>query len=221
MKDFFVSYTANDELGPCGSPGSSSRPAIRPSSRPGTSRPARASSSRWTRPPKARSGRSPSSRLVAETGRRANLISIACNEILKNLGSRDRVISSEAVDAALGSWAIDDALGGWGELAGPDKEGSRLDRVLVYATVRDGGFTLEEALRTLNELGLPVEGDRLQRSLRRLELAYVLGREDGPLGGDRGGKHGRFVYQVPLFVKRILAQEPEALLENELGHRPG
>jgi hypothetical protein len=149
-------------------------------------------------------------RLVAETGRRANLISIACNEILKNLGSRDRVISSEAVDASLGSWAIDDALGGWGELAGPDKEGSRLDRVLVYAAVRDGGFTLEDALRVLNELGLTVEGDRLQRSLRRLELAYVLGREDG-----------RYVYQVPLFVQRILAQEPEALLGSELRRAAG
>lgn len=151
-------------------------------------------------------------RLVAETGRRANLISIACNEILKNLGPRDRVISATAVDAALGSWAIDDALGGWGELAGPDdKEGSRLDRILVYATVRDGGITLEEALRVLNELEFSVEGDRLQRSLRRLELAYVLGRENG-----------RYVYQVPLFVKRILAQEPEAMLESELGRaRPG
>jgi hypothetical protein len=108
-----------------------------------------------------------------------------------------------------------------GRAGGPDKERSRLDRVLVYATVRDGGFTLEDALRVLSELDLAVEGDRLQRSLRRLELAYVLGREDGPPGGDRGGKHGRYVYQVPLFVQRILAQEPEALLGSELRRAAG
>ncbi len=158
-------------------------------------------------------------RLVRQTGQRANLIAIVCSEILKQLSSvplrgnldpRRRIISEGAVDNALESTAIDDALEGWRHLGGGDAEDggdvdSRLDRILVYATVDRGGFTQAEMLRMLEQTGHRVEPERVLLSLKRLELAYVLGRS----GADYG-------YRVPLFVKRLREQQPAVLLEQEL-----
>ena len=144
-------------------------------------------------------------RIVTHAGQRANLVAIVCNEVLKHLGTRDRVISTDAVQAALDSPAVDEALDGWRDLGRGDEEASRLDRVLVYSMVERGGFTLEEASRRLVEVGLMAPGEWLRRSLQRLELAYVLRRE---------GR--RYVFPVPLFVERLQEQDPAVLLENEL-----
>lgn len=143
-------------------------------------------------------------RLVSASGRRANLIAIACNEILKGIGPRERVITAPVVDAALDSFAIDDALEGWRELGG-DAEASRLDRIVVYATVERGGFTRRELDRIFKDHRYDPPDEQLRRSLRRLELAYVLGRE-----GER------YSYTVPLFVERVRADDPAERLANEL-----
>lgn len=151
-------------------------------------------------------------RLVRETGQRANLVAIACNEILKHLDPRHRVISQAAVESALESAAIDDALEGWRDLGGTGAEDSRLDRILVYATLGRDGFTQGEAMQLVEEMALRVEPERVQRSLKRLELAYVLGRSGS--AGEGGAR--RYTFQVPLFVQRIREQEPEVLLAKEL-----
>ena len=145
-------------------------------------------------------------RLVKETGQRANLIAIACNELLKGLGLEQRTLTAEQVDRALESRPTTNALAGWKELTGTDNpSGNRLDRLLVYATIERESFSLGEALGILEELGESVSPDRVERSLERLELAFVLGK-DGT----------RYSYRVPIFKKRVLAQEPKVLLSQEL-----
>ena len=57
------------------------------------------------------------------------------------------------------------------------------------------------------ELGLSVDTGELDRTLSRLELAFILGRKDG-----------RWFYRVPLFVKAIRSDAPELKLAAEL-HR--
>jgi len=141
--------------------------------------------------------------LVERTGRRANLIAITCDEILKNLDAATRTIRAADVDAALASWAIHDALDGWKYLAGEDE--SRLDRIVVYATIEGDAFTLAEVLETLARHGSEIAADRVERSLKRLELAWVVGSD-----GDA------FRYRVPLFVDRVRGQDPASLLRTEL-----
>ena len=145
--------------------------------------------------------------LVRCTGQRANLMAIACHEILKNLAAEDREIGGQALAKALDSRAMANAVfGGWETLAGPDdREGSRLDRLVVYATVTRDHFTQAEVLGILDERGHPVSPERLRRTLERLEIAFVLRRE-----GER------YAYCVPLFVERLRAQEPDLLFDNEL-----
>jgi len=144
-------------------------------------------------------------RLVTATGQRANLISIVCNEILKNLNLTDRSIESEDVENALDSEAVHGALKGWEELDKNDPAGCRLDRIIVYATIEQNEFTQADVLRKLEALGHHVPPERVRRSLERLELAYVIARNKN-----------RYGYCVPLFRNRLLEQEPGMLLEREL-----
>ncbi len=144
--------------------------------------------------------------LVTAVGRRANLISIVCNEILKDLGPEDRTIRAAILDRALASDAVEGALSDWKYLTGGvDLEGERLDRILVYATIRRPPFTLGEVVEIVRDLGEEVPPDRVERSLKRLVLAFVLGREVG-----------RFEYRVPLFQRMVQEQDPEILLKAEL-----
>jgi hypothetical protein len=110
---------------------------------------------------------------VKATGQRANLISIACNEILKNLNLTDRIIEGKDVERALDSDAIRSALAGWGTLAADDEAGNWLDRIIVYATIEKGAFTPAELLPQLKALGCTAPPEQVQRSLERLALAYV------------------------------------------------
>ncbi len=149
-------------------------------------------------------------RLVGATGQRANLVAIACNEILKQLGPDDRTICGEHVDRALAGDAIAGGLAGWQRLEGEGGTGSRLDRILVYATIGWTRFTLAQVLQRLDELGEKVAPQQVKRALDRLELAFVLRREKGS-----------YRYAVPLFKEQVLVQDPEALLARELALRLG
>ena len=145
-------------------------------------------------------------RLIRETGQRANLISIACSELIKGLNSSDRVIRDKDLDKALGHRRLTEALEGWSSLGGTsDTEDDRIDRILVYATVEQDQFSLREAFDHFDRLNKPIEPETLKRSLARLELAFVL-KKDGDTYG----------YQVPLFRNWLLRQDPEELLRREV-----
>ncbi len=129
--------------------------------------------------------------LVERTGRRADLIAIACNEVLKNLEPHARSITLEDVDKALESWPIQSALEGWLVLT-RDEDDRRLDRALIDATVGSDSFTLSEAREALARQGLNIDEDRLERSAKRLELAWIVGTDASS-----------YTYSVPLFVDRL------------------
>jgi len=56
---------------------------------------------------------------------------------------------------------------------------------------------------------ISVDAKKLERSLARLELAYVLGRENG-----------KYVYRVPLFRDMVLRDDPEVQLRMEIRSLP-
>ncbi len=98
------------------------------------------------------------------------------------------------------------ALAGWGNLTGRDPTAGRLDRIIVNATVaRDEGFDAKARWQILDDLGGGFAPEAVQESLARLELGFVLQREQG-----------RYTYRVPLFRRMLAEQDAGELLKREL-----
>lgn len=143
--------------------------------------------------------------LIKQTGQRANLIAILCQELLQGLQQR-RIIEDTDLQTALDSRTIQDALGHWGTSLSDDRQAdNRLDRIIVYATLPQGQFSMTELWNLLKHLNFDYHPEAVKESLARLELAYILKRE-----GDQ------YRYCIPLFVEMIKKQGPAEMLEREL-----
>ena len=79
--------------------------------------------------------------LLAATGQRANLMAIACHEILAQLRPDQRMITSEDVDRSLHTERIFEALKGWDAMT-DDAVACRWDRLGVYSTIDRSRSTL-------------------------------------------------------------------------------
>jgi hypothetical protein len=88
--------------------------------------------------------------LLEATGQRANLMAIACDQILKQLKADQRIIEADDLQRALYSDKTFYALKGWGTMT-DDKQACRLDRIVVYATVHKDRFDLTELVEILNQ----------------------------------------------------------------------
>jgi len=143
-------------------------------------------------------------RIITETGQRANLISIVCTEMLKKLSNEQRVLNMIDVTKALNSQAIEEALANW-ESIFEDEQTARLSRIIVYATVEEGHFTLKDVTNLLEKHEYVYTAEQITELLKHLELAYVIQCEKG-----------QYNYCVPLFRKMLLENNMAVLLEQEL-----
>jgi len=83
-----------------------------------------------------------------------------------------------------------------------------MDRILVYAAASGapgGRFTLTDVIKQLERHAFTPSPEDLKRSLARLELAFILGREGT-----------EYFFQVPLQLELIMADDPALLLQSEL-----
>jgi hypothetical protein len=145
-------------------------------------------------------------RLIDQTGRRANLITVACNEVLYELGREERTISSEHLQKVLSGSKIRDGLTLRDLSSDPDE--NRLDRITLYTAAsyaKKGRFTLADVITQLERQSYTPSPEALKRSLSRLELAFVLGHQDE-----------EYFFQVPLQLDLIRATDPALLLRSEL-----
>lgn len=145
-------------------------------------------------------------KLIDASGQRANLIAILCHECLEALQPGERAIEVRHLAQAQASQAVQDALAGWGRLS-QDEDACRLDRVLLYHIARQGmaGTTLGAVAGLLESEGLAVDAQALQHSLARLQLAYVLQRDEAT-----------YRFAVPLLAAQFEPSETEVLLRQEL-----
>jgi len=139
------------------------------------------------------------------TGRRANLMAIACAEILARLKPDQRVINADDVAASLDGHHIYDRLKSW-DIMTDDKHNGRLDRIVVYATIEAEQFNLNELLGILVQNGLRPDLKEIDNSLARLELGFVLGRNED----------GTWFYRTPLLSKMIIRDQPATRLKPEI-----
>lgn len=152
-------------------------------------------------------------RLVAACGRRANLVALACQQLLSQLDRGQRVLDAAQVHAALVSEPVIDALAGWARLS-PDPVACRIDRIVVYQVASaqltgsgERGIALVDLLATFDAAGARVDPEQVRQALARLQLAYVIRRESDGLP---------FVFAVPVFATQFQREEVQALLQREL-----
>lgn len=152
-------------------------------------------------------------RLVAACGQRANLVAIVCQQLLSQLGRGQRLIDAAQLHAALVAEPVFDVLAGWARLT-PDPVANRIDRIVVYRLAAaqlgghdERGVRLEQLLEDFDAAGVTVDPEALRRALARLQLAYVIRREEDGL---------RFVFAVPLFATQFQREEARTLLQREL-----
>jgi hypothetical protein len=143
-------------------------------------------------------------KLIRETGRRANLVAIACDALLRLLPKGQRIIDADLLGQALAGPAILEALSGWTNLSS-DESAARIDRICVYLTAASGRLEMRTVVARLAEAGLRPPPEHLTESIARLELAYLLRNE---AGGYR--------FAVPLFARLMRRQDTHVLLTEEL-----
>ena len=86
------------------------------------------------------------------------------------------------------------------------QEACQWDRLVVYGTIDRAPFDFAALVARLRQHGVTPDGRAIEHSLARLELGFVLGRDD----------QGRYVYRVPLFRQLILRDAPAAKLQVEV-----
>lgn len=141
--------------------------------------------------------------IVDSCGQRANLIAIVCQHLVRNLPPKQRVIETGDIDKALKSDELRRALSGW--VVGETEHEQAYERMVVYATIKMQSFTTGELLELAKQHGLAIDTLALDCTLSRLELAFVLGRNNG-----------HWFYRIPLFVDYITEDSPELKLQAEL-----
>ena len=138
-----------------------------------------------------------------QTGQRANLIAIICHEMLKIRKDNEFKLTQSHVEKAFQSSAIYEALAGWQQLS-DSQTASRLDRIIVYMTVKRGDFTLTHIVNAFKKWQLQFEPEHIQQSLARLQLAFILTKDKKT-----------YTYCVPLFRKILLEKEDIGILLQE------
>jgi sugar lactone lactonase YvrE len=182
--------------------------------------------------------------ILTATGRRANLVATACDDMLQNLPTDRRELNQQDVTRALHSDAMGQAMAAWKKVCNDDKEMARLVYIIVYATVEQGEMTTTDVMEVLNAHQQSYTPEQLRQSLERLEsekgqltvtdvMALLNARQsvytDEQLEQSltrlelayiiqrethENGKT-RYRYCVSLFREWLLRQDVKALLEQE------
>jgi hypothetical protein len=134
--------------------------------------------------------------ILAQTGRRANLLVLACQGLVERLTAEQRTVTMVDLDAVWdGHLALRDALGYW--------KSEPFDRAVGHAAL-----SLELPIRKeidvrLTAVGIRLTGTELDLCLERLELGYVLLREPDPKGGP--DRYRCAIPLIPYFESRIMS----------------
>lgn len=137
--------------------------------------------------------------LIQRCGQRANLIAYACHHLIQSLPAKQRLITAGDVQRVLNSREMNKRVEGW--QMGLSEQEQHYERLVVYSTITQDNFSTGELLNLLVNKGIDFDAAELERSLSRLELAFVLQRNNK-----------RWYYPVPLFVDYLREDDPELKL---------
>lgn len=141
--------------------------------------------------------------MIEKCGQRANLIAYVCHQLIQKLPTQQRTIEAGDIHRVLDSRDMSKRLEGW--VVGISEAEQRYDRLVVYSTISKDSFSTGELIKQLEEQNLVFDAAELERTLSRLELAFILTRA-----------RNHWQYRVPLFVDYLLADEPAIKLATVL-----
>lgn len=141
--------------------------------------------------------------LISQCGQRANLIAYVCHQIIQQLDASQRIIEAGDVQRVLAGRELQKRLAGWSVGSGETEQA--YDRLVVYSTVQQDSFTSSELMQQLDQQGVKFNGVELERALSRLELAFLLKKQQNC-----------YSYCVPLFVEMLREDEVEDKREREM-----
>lgn len=141
--------------------------------------------------------------MVGACGQRANLIAYACHLLIQVLPAKQLTIEAGDIHQVLTSRDMNKRFEGWS--VGTNEQEQRYDRLLVYATISKESFSTGELIKQLEAQNLAFDPAELERTLSRLELAFIITRTNN-----------HWHYRIPLFVEYMRADDPDVKLATVL-----
>ncbi len=142
--------------------------------------------------------------ILEQTGRRANLLVLACQGLVERLRPEQRLVTLEDLGAVWdGYQPLRDALRYW--------QAEPLDRAVGHAAISLELPTRKAIEERLTAAQIRVTATELELSLERLELGYVLLRAPDPKGG--ADHYGCSIPLIPYFESRIMAWDEHLELD--------
>lgn len=135
--------------------------------------------------------------IIYKSGTRTNLIPLICHRLISVIEHKQ--ITQEHLNQVLAQ--------GLGDYIGMRLYEEKIDRVVIFATISKESFYIDDIFATLDRYEMSVESTKIEESLNRLELSFVIYQTNGV-----------YRYQVPLFVEMIQSgyRDIEAQLEREI-----
>lgn len=142
-------------------------------------------------------------------GRRANLVTSMCHEILQLLPAEIKSVSKEYIDRAANSSIIYSKITmSWGRLVENDED-ALLDRMIIYMCAlskeRLNDRDIRRALAKYKDYSYTFP--QFERALKRLELAYII---------KRNLDDNRYDFCVPLFLRQLRETPINEIIELEM-----
>ncbi|MEY3219306.1 MAG: hypothetical protein RIT27_663 [Pseudomonadota bacterium] len=145
------------------------------------------------------------SRLV---GRRANLLTAVCHEILQILPSNKTKVNADYIRQAANSSEIYAKITmSWGNLVDNADE-AQLDRMIIFMCIKSKEqLNKKDIQQALKKYDYKYTFLQLEYALIRLEIAYIIKKDLD---------NNRYHFCVPLFVKLLKEMPLEEMLELEM-----
>ena len=141
-------------------------------------------------------------KIITQTGQRANLIAMVCNDIVKNLNKFTNEIRKSDIDKALECSKVRNTHYEWHNNIYRNQRQSYITQIIVYASVRTEYFTLKQVVDMFDSLELKVSIEEIRESLQLLELMYIIDKNSNNV----------YKYTIPLMQKE-LQKDDEIMLE--------
>ena len=135
---------------------------------------------------------------IQRCGHRANLISMICDNVLKEL--KGNTITDKEISNSFNKENIYGTINEWQGLSADEKE-NRINRLIVYLTFENDYFTLREVVEKIKEQNLQLSIEEIETSLKQLSLGYVLKKEKN-----------LYSYQIPLLKEFLVEDDNKDIL---------
>lgn len=138
--------------------------------------------------------------LIQQTGQRANLIALVCDEIVRCVDKTTYIVDESMLNRVLYSTNVQSVF--------EEPTDQILDKIVMYLTAPKEVFTIQDVLNELNRINYPSTLENLKNTLKHLTLELVL----------KEATYQKYIYAVPLMRENLLRENLRALIDELILH---